>query len=116
MHRRTVVAQDGRVLVTDRIDRAKGRGLVSYLHLHPDWRVELEGGRVTARRDSHDVRIETFGVDDVRVVTGQQSPVQGWYFPRFGVAMPAPCLECTVRRGRDEPFGYRISTSVTRGS
>jgi uncharacterized heparinase superfamily protein len=115
-HRRTIVSQEGVLIVTDRIDHASGRPLVSYLHLHPDWRVELEGGRATARRQSQEVRIEAFGVDDVRVVTGRQSPVQGWYFPRFGVAAPAPCLECTVRRGRDEPFGYRISTSLTRGS
>jgi hypothetical protein len=45
-------------------------------------------------------------------VCGQRDPVQGWFFPRFGVAQPAACLVLGVSRAEAGAFGYRISPLV----
>jgi hypothetical protein len=91
--------------------------LSSWLHLHPDFRVEASAdgfvavaaptGETNGRAEVR-LRIETFGIDETRITTGARAPVQGWYCPQFGVALPAPVIEMRVRANTGRPFGFRI--------
>ena len=108
IHARRIRWAAGELLVEDRVAGARGRAATSYLHLHPEWSVAVEGRRAVARRGDERVGIETFGADTLALVRGGRDPVQGWYFPRFGTAEPATCLLLGVERPDDAPFGYRI--------
>jgi hypothetical protein len=54
------------------------------------------------------VLIEPFGFEGCEIVTGAESPIQGWHFPDFGIALPSQTIrfDCQVKIG--EAFGYRI--------
>lgn len=93
------------------VDTVTGRGalsLESFLHLHPDCTAEtldsVEGGPViTAYRivaGGTALILLAVGASDVAVVSGSEAPYQGWYFPRFGEAVPAPVLVLAAE-GRD---------------
>ena len=70
---------------------------------------------VTATRAGATVRIEPFGVDAVRVASGERDPAQGWHCPRFGVALPAPVVEMTVHANDGRAFGCDIRLLNGRG-
>jgi hypothetical protein len=108
MHLRTLERREGAWTVTDRVEGAVDAPLAGWLHLHPDFAVEVDGTRAMARAADLTLSIEAFGVDRVRVVRGESGPAQGWYSPEFGVALPAPVLELVVDRNRGEPFGYTV--------
>lgn len=107
-HHRTIEAVGCRWNITDRIEGALGASLASFIHLHPDFRIELRGQRILAESPQLAVWIEPFGVDTVRVLRGESDPVQGWYCPEFGTAVPAPVVELGVESNRGLPIGYTI--------
>jgi hypothetical protein len=112
VHRRSVERRDGAWTVTDVVDGADGAELAWFLHLHPEWMLRPDGGRFIASRGDVDVVIEPFGADAARIVQGEGGDrPQGWYCPRFGVAVPAPVLELSVRRNGGRAFGAVIRTS-----
>jgi uncharacterized heparinase superfamily protein len=108
-HERTLVRQAGAWRITDRVHRAAGARLDSYLHLHPDWDVAREDNRWVARAHGMTVEVAAFGVDRVQVRRGEMDPVQGWHCPEFGKGLPASVLEMTVDRNDEREFGYEIT-------
>jgi uncharacterized heparinase superfamily protein len=107
-HERELRYGAGRLIVTDRVDGAMGAPLESFLHLHPDFTAERSGDRVVARAGAMSVTIEPFGIDGLSLHRGEREPVQGWYCPRFGVAIANAVLVMRVDRNAGQPFGYRI--------
>ena len=108
LHQRRIERDSAGWLVTDRVEGRPGAPVTSYLHLHPDFRVRADGERWIASDGPLEVLIEPRGVDQVRLRVGERDPDQGWYCPRFGVALPAPVLEMEVYRNDGRPFGYRL--------
>jgi len=115
VHRRRVERGAEGWRVTDRVEGARGRRLVSWVHLHPAWTAVVDGNGVTAERAGTAVRIEPFGVDAVRVACGETGPAQGWHCPRFGVALPAPVVEMAVEANDGRAFGCAIRVLNGRG-
>lgn len=116
VHQRVITLYGEELIVSDRVEGADGRRLTSWLHLHPDFRVErTESGFVAVAGVPAplSVRIELFGVDEFVVVRGQNDPVQGWYCPRFGVAVAAAAIEMRVDANDGREFGYRIEGIVS---
>jgi uncharacterized heparinase superfamily protein len=104
IHHRHIVATDTAWVVVDEL-RGRGRHrFESYLHLHPDLRLEAgeQAWRVVGERG--DLRVRPIGA-----VTCQEA--QGWYCPDWGRATRAPAL---VFRGEAEApvtFGYVLTAS-----
>lgn len=115
VHRRTVERSAEGWRVTDRVEGARGERLLSWLHLHPDWVALVDEGGVTATRGEVAVRIEPFGVDAVRLASGERGLAQGWHCPRFGVAVPAPAVEMDVHTNDGRAFGCAIRLLNGRG-
>ena len=95
--------------IVDTVSGGTGRTAESFIHLHPDVSVHAEGGKlISCRRNGAIVTIEPFGVDKVEVVSGVESPKQGWYFPDFGIALPCATIRMTTHVREGCEFGYRI--------
>jgi hypothetical protein len=97
------------------VEGARGERLLSWLHLHPGWAAVADAAGVTARRGELAVRIEPFGVDAVRLASGEREPAQGWHSPRFGVALPALAVEMEVNANDGRAFGYAVRLLNGRG-
>lgn len=102
IHHRHIVATDIAWVV---VDELRGRGyhrFESYLHLHPDLRLEAVGKAWRVVGDRDDLRIFPIGA-----VTCEEA--QGWYCPDWGRATRAPVL--TFRGEADAPvtFGYVLA-------
>ncbi|MBK6798499.1 MAG: hypothetical protein IPG76_17405 [Acidobacteria bacterium] len=54
------------------------------------------------------VLIEPFGAEDVEIIHGSLSPIQGWYFPDFGRAEKRSTIRITYRAESGCVFGYKI--------
>jgi hypothetical protein len=108
LHHRRVKRENRRWTVTDRVEGASGATLRSFIHLHPDFELERSGESFIARSGSLRVRIEPRGVDAEIIRRGESQPVQGWYLPEFGRAIPATVLELTVHGNGGREFGYVI--------
>lgn len=117
VHHRLIELAEDRLVVTDRVARAAGRPVTSWLHLHPD--LKLESGAEGASDDGHSfiavaddsrvrVRIEARGADEVQIRRAECDPVQGWHCPQFGVAIPAPVLELRIRSNDGRAFGWSL--------
>ena len=48
----------------------------------------------------------------INLVSGMRAPDQGWYFPQFGMAVPAPVL---IARGRVSGTGRLACAIVPEG-
>jgi uncharacterized heparinase superfamily protein len=108
LHHRSVRREEGRWVVTDRVTGAVGASLRSFIHLHPDVELEPSGEGFLANAGSIRLRIQPHGVDAAIIRRGELQPVQGWYLPEFGRAIPAAVLELTVHDNRGLEFGYLI--------
>ncbi len=107
--RRIERSGNGDWLVADNVIGGQERSAVSYIHLHPDVSArQLEDHRIECQNSGIKMVIEPFGVDGVEIVQGAREPIQGWYFPDFGIAQPNAtiCLRTEVKPGLE--FGYRI--------
>ncbi len=107
-HERSITRQPDGWVVTDRVLGAPNRSIESYLHLHPDFEITVDGTHAWAVAGTLRVMIEWFGIDYAGCVRGALNPAQGWYCPEFGRALPACTIE--FHRGHNDggEFGYRI--------
>ena len=112
VHRRTIERIRGGWRVTDQVEGAPGRLVESFIHLHPDFRVQQGAEGYVARSATLEVRLRPFGADSVTMVLGAREPVQGWYCPAFGTAIPAQVLGVRVERNAGQPFGYEVTVSA----
>ncbi len=108
LHERRIEGRSGLWDVRDRVVGATGVRLDGFLHVHPDWSLERAGGGLEARGPGGRIRVDVSGVDEVRIVRGETSPPQGWFCPRFGVALEAPVARMTIRSNAGSWWGYRI--------
>ena len=53
--------------------------------------------------------IHIFGSTSVNIVNGNDDPIQGWYFPEFGVKKPRNTIVITSKTEKDLIFGYVFS-------
>lgn len=98
--------------VEDCVAGARGARLTSFLHLHPQWTVDISGGRVVARNGVQSVAIDFVGIDGLRLLCGERAPAQGWYCPEFGRPQAAMCIETSVLHNRGARFGFCITPVI----
>jgi uncharacterized heparinase superfamily protein len=99
----------GRWHFTDRLVNGAAERAMSFIHLHPDVEVKAgDGLTVACNLGQTHVLIEPFGAESLKIIKGGEEPLQGWYFPDFGVAQQSAtmCIEYLVRSRA--PFGYKI--------
>jgi uncharacterized heparinase superfamily protein len=99
----------GRWHFTDRLVSGAAERAMSFIHLHPDVEVKAgDGLTVACNLGQTRVSIEPFGAESLKIIKGGEEPLQGWYFPDFGIAQRSAtmCIEYLVRSR--EPFGYKI--------
>lgn len=115
VHHRLVELLDDGLVVTDRITGAAGRPVASWLHLHPDFRIERsEEGRpgddfvAVAEDPPMRIRIVASGGDDLTIHRAECDPVQGWHCPEFGLALPAIAIELRIPSNDGRAFGWRV--------
>lgn len=99
------------------VDRISGRGRLaveSFLHVHPDCNLdgpgEIGGGTAAFRLGAgqETVTVLVGGATRTGILRGCEAPCQGWYFPRFGEALPAPALVMHERGQGAVTMGYAI--------
>jgi uncharacterized heparinase superfamily protein len=108
VHNRTITAAPGELSVTDVVHNAPGACLDSFIHLHPDFSAEIRGETIVASNGTLVIVITPFGTDSVRIHNGESDPVQGWYCPEFGKAIPQSVVALRVGDNRGHAFGYTI--------
>jgi len=108
VHRRRIVRQGGGWRVEDVVEGAQGAPLRSFLHLHPRFALQADGETVIARSATENVSIGVWGVDQVRLASGEEGPEQGWYSCRFGERTPAPVVVMEIDRNDGRGFGYEL--------
>jgi uncharacterized heparinase superfamily protein len=110
VHEREIVRDPDQTgwIVRDRIEGGAGRSVSSFLHFHPDFMLEEQDGHFLATASDFRLVIETFGHTSSAIVRGCREPVQGWYCPEFGMAVPATVLELGVDAHSGNVLGYRI--------
>lgn len=111
-HHRSIVRRAGEWCVTDHVDGAVGSRLDSFLHLDPQFSVRQDGEQWIASAQHLRIEIVPFGADAVSIHSGEESPMQGWYCPEFGVAVAAPVLRLTINDNDGRDFGYTIRRVV----
>lgn len=94
--------------IADAVSGARGERIDSFLHFHPDARLSIEGDKVIAKFHALQIVINTCGFDELSAVCGVAEPLQGWYAPEFGRALPAPVLRGTILRHDGREFGWEI--------
>ena len=109
LHRRSFTRQAGGWRVSDRVEGAPGAPLQSFLHLHPDAEVERAGPALRARFAEGVVEVAIHGADEIVLHQGAENPLQGWWCPAFGRALPAPVLELRVGANDGREFGYSLT-------
>ncbi|HJP60486.1 MAG TPA: alginate lyase family protein [Gemmatimonadaceae bacterium] len=109
-HHRKFFLDGGVFRVTDRIAGDSSQAVTSFVHFHPQCRVERQGGVFAIVRGEARFRFEPFGFTSVEVVHGEANPAQGWYMPEFGVRVAAPVLVLHLKRNLDSEFGYALRT------
>jgi hypothetical protein len=107
IHTRTLTRSRSVLEVTDLV-RGGGQHLESFVHFHPSMSIDRVGNSLHASCGKVVLRIETFGIDGMSVHRGELNPVQAWYCPEFGKALPQTVIAMRVDKNAGRPFGYRI--------
>ncbi|MBW2031941.1 MAG: heparinase II/III-family protein, partial [Deltaproteobacteria bacterium] len=125
VHRRLVMHfRKSNLLIKDCFE---GRGIHSYelnFHIHPDGSVERRGAWWRISNGDVTIHVRLFSGGDFEVREGAESPILGWYSPRYGVKVPSKVLNA-IRRGfpkdtifltgicLDDPFCFESLLSGT---
>lgn len=102
--------------VRDIMESKTGHKSTQLLHFAPGAHIESVDDttfRISWEKHPHTVWIKS-DYDAFDVVEGSMNPVQGWYFPKFGVAVPNPVLRLHKKQSTDE-FLTLISISTQQG-
>lgn len=82
---------EGGLVIRDEIVGPGDMEVESFLHLHPEIEAQVtEHGWLLGDTG---LLLVLFGVSSAQWVRGTQDPIQGWYSPRVGEALPAPTLQ-----------------------
>ncbi len=107
---------DGQWVVTDVVRYITAGQALSFVHLHPQVTARRVGGQslaVECQSGPLKIMIEPFAAEGVELITGAENPIQGWYFPDFGIAQPSATICFHYRLRSNEIFGYRIKAVVS---
>jgi uncharacterized heparinase superfamily protein len=120
VHRRHITHSSwGDWMVADIVLKGRIKKASSFIHLHPDWEVEvIDDKSVLCSNGVRFVKIEGFEeehVEDdtdeeikVSLVKGGELPIQGWYFPDFGIARESYTIRFDYEVKPLDRFGYKI--------
>jgi uncharacterized heparinase superfamily protein len=101
----------GEWIIEDALQGDKPRRAASFIHLHPDVQAKLtDSGAIIieCRRENLLVTIEAFGIEKAEIIEGAENPIQGWYFPAFGKAVPSKTICLTYHAQPGKLYGYRL--------
>lgn len=115
-HERTITLLGDSLDVSDRVAGAKGLPLVSFVHLHPDIVATMDDGRIILAAGAFRALLLPHGVDSVHLHRGELTPVQGWYCPEFGRAIPNTVVAMHLDHNEGTEFGYRITVEAPEHS
>ncbi|MGH9842629.1 MAG: heparinase II/III family protein [Blastocatellia bacterium] len=102
--------------VTDCVRGGPVTRAISFIHLHPEVEAQIVNERqILCRIGSWDVMIAPISETGPRteLVKGGESPIQGWYFPDFGVAQPSVTIVFDFHCETGASFGYKIANHVS---
>ncbi|CAN5653574.1 N/A [soil metagenome] len=108
LHTRRIRIWDDGLQVEDSVEGAEGATIRSFVHLHPDVRLEVSGGHVGLAFKSGFASVDLVNVGRMRVLQGKTGKTQGWHAAQFGVAQAATVLELHPEDSA-ATFGYRIT-------
>lgn len=109
MHERIFqLLPEGYWIIADRVTGPDRFDAESYVHFHPDAAVASDGETRDASLGDSGARIVPIGASTVELERGALHPRQGWYCPRFGAALAAPCLVMRAHGAGALHFGYAI--------
>ncbi|HJQ11887.1 MAG TPA: alginate lyase family protein [Gemmatimonadaceae bacterium] len=108
VHHRTFFLDSSSFRVIDRVDGNPGFPITSYVHFHPDCRIERQNGAFHIVRGTGRLMFEPFGFASAELACGEENPPQGWYLPEFGVRIAAPVILLRVQRHLNSEFGYTL--------
>lgn len=93
---------DGTWEIADKIEGGHIAAITGALTFHPDVNVSVDGRRILCTAKRLAVVVETEGVETLQTTRGSSQPVDGWFFPAFGVAIPATTVRYRLagRTGR----------------
>lgn len=109
IHERSFDWDGARLRVEDRVEGAHGKLVRSFIHLHPDLEVRPHNDGLLVTGDGVRVAIRVDGVDRVRIARGSEAGLEGWYCPRFGMAVPAPVVALEASRYDGRVIQYEIA-------
>jgi uncharacterized heparinase superfamily protein len=108
-HERILSREDaGYWLVVDRIRNGGGIEAESHVHFHPGVAVRRQGAAWQVEVDGVFMTVVAFGAEVEELRSPTEGTEHGWYFPRFGVALPAEELVFRARGVGEIVFGYAI--------
>lgn len=106
---RRIVLDAAGLHVEDSLHETGGELVVeSFIHLHPDFEATIEGRAIVAVAGATRVRIETFGFREITLLRAGEEPVQGWYCPQFGMAIPQTVIAMAGKAMSGQTIGYHI--------
>lgn len=114
VHRRFIQRDLSGLEIRDSLSwRGAGRA-TSYLHFHPDFELSAQGSGFIATSGPLVLEVSVEGAGRITIVKGSKNPLQGWYCPEFGVALPAPVLvlEAHGDGGCNMSYQIRVASHV----
>lgn len=114
-HRRFIAALPRlRWVVMDEIFGANSHTIQSFMHFAPGVECQVEDQITFLRTESREMRL--YPLHDsakskvkVKCVQGQTNPIQGWYAPEFGTALPNSVVELSVASSLPARIGYLLA-------
>jgi uncharacterized heparinase superfamily protein len=108
---------DGDWTIADIARQGDVTSAASFIHLHPDVEATKIGRTaILCSYDNRQALIEPFADEGVaisaQIITGCEEPIQGWYFPDFGIAQPGATIQFHYQVGCGDAFGYRIKAAA----
>lgn len=114
--RRIHRGDDGEWTIADIARQGEVHRATSFVHLHPDVEVTKIGPTaILCSWGNRQTWIEAFADEGIainaQIITGSENPIQGWYFPDFGIAQPSATIQFHYQVGCGDAFGYRIKAA-----
>lgn len=110
-HYRRIACLDASVwIVIDELIGAGTHTIENYLHFHPSVVVKQENNHALHfRLNDSTYRVESFGMQHAKLISGAEQPMQGWYSDAFGKKTPSPTWVMSVNADLPQVTGYVIA-------
>jgi uncharacterized heparinase superfamily protein len=119
LHTRRIFFLPGRFwCVCDDVRGSGVRELESFIHFHPETRIEVTcngSAAFQAHWTNGTMRVVPFEMESVELTSGSfDGTPRGWYAPTFGAVSPAPVLMLRARGELPRTFGYLLLPRFSR--